>query len=326
MAQPATIEVAQPTRPRLQLVDLWRGAALLAMVVYHFAWDLSYYELIAADLTTHPFWVTLQRSILSSFLLLVGIGLVLAHRNGVRWPSFWRRFAAIAAAALAVTAGTFWMFPDYFVYFGILHAIALFSLLALPFLRLRPVLVLAAAAAFMLPPLLWSSPDFAARPLAWIGLWSVLPETTDIVPVLPWFGVVLIGVAGARMALATPLAARLAQWRPPGPLSRLLIGAGRKSLLVYLVHQPLLLGALALYLQLAPTALQPEVLSRRQTFVRSCEATCAADHAAAYCTSYCGCALEQVEAADLWALLDRPGPERDAALAPLATLCSAMAE
>ncbi|HEY0917687.1 heparan-alpha-glucosaminide N-acetyltransferase, partial [Devosia sp.] len=221
MAQPANMAAAAP-RQRLHLVDLWRGGALLAMIVYHFAWDLSYYGLIATDLTTHPFWVTLQRSILSSFLLLVGIGLVLAHGRGMRWPAFWRRLAAIAAAALAVTAGTFWMFPDYFVYFGILHAIALFSLLALPFLRLPAAVVLAAAGLFLVPPLLWSAPQFAARPLAWIGFWSVLPETTDIVPLFPWFGVVLIGIAGARLALATPLAARLALWQPPGPVARLL--------------------------------------------------------------------------------------------------------
>ena len=59
---------------------------------------------------------------------------MLGHGGGIRWPAFWRRWAFLVVAALLTTAGTYWMFPDYFVFFGVLHAIALFSLMALPFL------------------------------------------------------------------------------------------------------------------------------------------------------------------------------------------------
>ena len=58
------------------------------------------------------------------------------HRGGLRWSAFLRRLAVIAGAALAITVATLFAFPDQFIYFGILHAIALFSVLALPFLRL----------------------------------------------------------------------------------------------------------------------------------------------------------------------------------------------
>lgn len=326
MAKPSMTEAAPPRRPRLRLVDLARGIAIAAMVVYHFAWDLSYYGLIATDVTTDLPWVAFQRSILSSFLLLVGISLVLGHGGGIRWGAFWRRLGVIVAAALAVTAGTYWMFPDYFVYFGILHAIALFSLMGLPFLRLRPALVLAAAAVFIVPHFLWSSPEFSARPLAWIGFWSRLPDTTDIVPIFPWFGVVLAGIALARVAISTRMMPYLARWQLDGPVSRGLIFAGRWSLLIYLLHQPILLGGLTLATQLNPPVLQPEVLSREQNFLRSCKASCGADKAASYCEAYCGCALDQVDQDNLWDLLDRASAERDAALGPIARLCSALAE
>jgi len=327
MARPMDSEEAPPTRPRLELVDAARGVAILAMVVYHLAWDLSYYRLISTDVTTHPAWVLFQRSILSSFLVLVGVSLVLAHGKSMRWPGFWRRMAVLVAAALAVTAGTYWMFPDYFVYFGILHAIALFSLLALPFLRLAPILVLAGAALFVVPALFLSSPLFNTRPLAWIGFWSSQPETTDIVPIFPWFGMALLGVAGARLIPALPLAARIGGWRARGKLSRGLIVAGRWSLLIYLLHQPILLGAITLLSQVQPPVLQPEVLSRAESFVRSCRQTCAENgRTAPYCESYCACALEQVETANLWDLVERPGAAQDEAIASVTRLCAAMAD
>jgi uncharacterized membrane protein len=326
MARPKPIETAAPARPRLALVDALRGVAILAMMVYHFAWDLSYYRLITTDVTIDPAWVLLQRSILSSFLALVGISLVLGHRNGVRWPRFWRRLAVIAAAALAVTLGTWWMFPQYFVFFGILHAIALFSVLALPFLRAPLWLVLLAAAVFLMPPLLLSAPVMSTRPLAWIGFWTTLPETTDIVPIFPWFAVVLLGIALARMALASPLARRLAAWEIRGPISRGLVLCGRWSLLIYLLHQPILLGGIMLATQLQSPVLQPEVLSREEDFARSCRSTCAqGGGTASYCEAYCVCALEQVESSGLWDLIERPGAQQDEAVAGITRLCSAMA-
>ena len=243
------------------------------MIVYHFGWDLSYYGYLATDVTTDLGWVLLQRTILSSFLSLVGVGLVLGHGSGIRWPAFWRRFGILAAAALAVTLGTWWMFPDYFVYFGILHAIAAFSLAALPFLRLRLWVLLAVAALFLLAPQLFGSPQFGARHLAWIGFWTVLPDTTDIVPFFPWFAVVLLGMAGTRLLLASPAAGPVAAWPARGRLLRALVWCGRHSLLIYLLHQPLLLGLLAAVSTVLPPA--PAPLQRDADFIGSCEAGCA---------------------------------------------------
>lgn len=327
MAIPDPSATALPGKPRLVLIDAYRGVAILAMVVYHFAWDLSYYRFIATDVTTDPAWMLLQRSILSSFLVLVGISLVLGHGNGVRWPAFWRRLGIIVAAALAVTAGTYWMFPEYFVFFGILHAIALFSLLALPFLRLKPWIVVLAAAFFLVPPLFFSVPLFNAKPLAWIGLWTTVPETTDIVPIFPWFGVVLLGIAGTKLALSSQLAARLSRWQVRGPISRGLVLCSRWSLLIYLLHQPILLSGIMLFSQMQAPVLQPEVLSRAESFVQNCTSSCSeSGGTAAYCEAYCACALEQVESTNLWELIERPGREQDEAVASITRLCAAMAD
>ena len=241
-------KVFAPPR-RLAPIDALRGAAILAMIAYHVGWDLFFLGLIATDVTSDPAWVAFQRGIVTSFLLLVGAGLVLAHGKGVRWSAFGRRLAVIAGAALLVTLGTFFVFPDYFVFFGILHAIALFSLLALPFAGAPLPVVAAAARLFLLPPAFLPHTAFTEKWLGWIGFWPVPPMTTDIVPIFPWFGVVLLGIAAMRLILSSPWRGALEAARLDGPVGRTLRLAGRWSLVIYLVHQPLIYGGLSLLAQ-----------------------------------------------------------------------------
>ena len=78
----------------------------------------------------------------------------------------------------------------------------------------------------------------------WLGLMTYKPPTEDYVPLIPWFGVFLLGtVLGNRLWLRES-APSLTQWRSTQPLVQLLSLAGRHSLLVYMLHQPLLLGML----------------------------------------------------------------------------------
>jgi uncharacterized membrane protein len=284
-------------RARVALVDAARGVAILAMVAYHVGWDLWYLGFIGGDITVEPGWVLFQRAIVSSFLGLVGVGLALAHADGIRWRPFWRRFALILGAALLTTLGTFLVFPDYFVYFGVLHAIALFSLLGLAFVRWPGwAVLLAGSAVIALAALVPPHPVMMQRPLSWIGFWPLPPPTTDIVPVFPWFGVVLLGLGAALVLRRTALWPALARPRLDHLPGRVLRGLGRWSLLVYLVHQPLLFGGLSLLTAPSP----PDDVA----FVRSCESACTGD--AAFCARYCLCALEEVEKGNLWSAVNAP--------------------
>ena len=319
--------IPRPARSRYQLFDVARGVAILAMVVFHVAWDLYYFGFSPVDVTTDPPWVIFQKTILTGFLLLVGGGLVLGHGSGIRWRAFWRRFGILIVAALLVTAGTYWMFPEYFVFFGVLHAIALFSLMALPFLRLSGWQVMLAGVALVLVSFTYTDPVFTERSLAWIGFWPISPPTSDVVPIFPWFGVVLIGMGGMQLLLASPLAARLGAFESREPVLHGLAFLGRWSLPFYVLHQPVIIGILWALLQLQSPVLMPPVESSEAVgFTTSCEQSCVgAGGAAGQCTRYCSCALDQIESGNLWDAVNAAGrsPEQQVRIEALTKLCRA---
>ena len=291
---------------RIPALDMARGGALLAMVIYHAAWDLSFLGLIEADIRDNAGWILFARAIAASFLALVGIGLVLAHASGplaAGWNSkaYLKRLGLIAGAALLVTGGTYAPMPDNFIFFGILHAIAVSSVLALPFLRLPSWLViLFAGAAFALPSVI-ALEALSAPWLVWLGLGTRTTFPNDFVPIFPWFGCVLAGIALAKIIDFT----RFAGPTPNSPPMRLLGLAGRNSLLIYLLHQPLLYGVLSL----AAMAAAPKGDREAQGFLSSCQSQCrAAGGEAALCIRVCTCAVGSLKAEGLWAavLSDKP--------------------
>ena len=231
-------------RRRVPAVDMARGTALAAMVVYHFSWDLDFYGLADIAVTSATGWIAFARMIAGSFLALVGVSLMLAARGGINWRGYLKRLAQVVAAAAAITVATWFAFPATFIFFGILHAIALFSVLALAFLRLPAVLTLIGAALAFAAPSLISAPIFDRPWLLWTGLGTFFPPSNDYVPLFPWFGATLAGLALAQMAEGIGFWDRLAGWRPDTALARLASFAGRHSLVVYLVHQPVLLALL----------------------------------------------------------------------------------
>lgn len=310
-----SLDPAPAARPRYKLIDAARGVAILAMVVFHFAWDLYFLGFIDLDISTDPFWTALQKAIVSSFLLLTGVSLWLGHGRGIRWRKFWRREAVLVGAAVAVSIGTWLAFGDYFAFFGVLHAIALVSLIGLAFLGLPAVVTGAVGVVIIVLPLLFTDPIMRERGLAWIGFWPISPSTADIVPVFPWLGVTLIGLAVARAFDGRPF------WALPAP--GWLAWLGRWSLVIYLIHQPVLYGALY-----GLSSIMPAVSEERRAadFVENCRATqISAGIEALTAERYCGCALEQVETGNMWEMLLR---ERTAAeeleLQSMMGLCQAM--
>lgn len=234
-----TATATEARKPRIDGIDALRGGALCLMFIYHFCFDLRYYRVTAWDFEHDPFWLGFRGLIVTCFMVLVGVSLVLAERAGATPMLFWKRIGVIGACAIAASVGSFVVFPRTFIYFGILHCIATASVLARPFVR-RPAIALAVGGAVIVAGIFLSWPAFDARAWSWIGFTTHKPATEDYVPLVPWGGVVFVGIAIGHVLARTA-------FRPLAPLVRVprwLPWLGRHSLAVYMVHQPILLAAL----------------------------------------------------------------------------------
>lgn len=242
------VDVPFPQRPRYAALDVARGVAIVAMALYHLTWDLGpdFFAYTTIDAARDLWLVVAARLIAGTFLFIAGVSLVLAHRNGFRARSYFRRLAIIVAAALLVTLVTRLAVPDWYVRFGILHAIAAASMVGVLFIRAPVWLTLAAAAAAFAAPYFLASNSFNQAGWVWLGLSTYVPPMLDYVPLLPWIGPTLLGVALTRLVLQFGLDEKIGRWHPTSFVSRALIVMGRWSLPIYLVHQPLLLGLLYL--------------------------------------------------------------------------------
>ena len=215
------------------------------MAVFHFCFDLNHFGLWEPRqfFTRDPFWTTQRTVIVSLFLLCAGLGQAVALQHVRGWSfdrRFWRRWAQVAGCALLVSAGSALMFPASWISFGVLHGIAVMLVVARLAAPLRTGLWLLGAASLLLP-WLWRHPVFDSRWTNWVGLVTFKPVTEDYVPLLPWLGVVLWGLAAGQWLLRQR--PELLGGGLPAAL-RPLAALGRWSLSFYMLHQPALIGAI----------------------------------------------------------------------------------
>lgn len=210
----------KPTSSRRHDIDLVRGMGLVGMVVFHAAFDLSFLGLVSIDVWQGG-WSLLARMVQIIFMVTTGMTLALSYqRGGVR--KVVRHAVVLAGWAFFVTMITGFLFKERAIFFGVLHFYTVAMMLALPLLRLGKWCSPIGIVLLIVTPLLPS-----------LGIFPASFQPLDYFPLLPWMGIFLQGVALADFPL------------PPLPFRvKALEVLGRRSLLIYLVHQPVLLGLL----------------------------------------------------------------------------------
>jgi uncharacterized membrane protein len=233
---------------RYQEIDLLRGIAILMMVVFHTLFDLNFFSVFPVEVA-NGFWRYFAFATATLFLLVAGISLTLSR---ARMPSpvsptqvikkFFLRGAGIFLLGLLVTLCTWIYLKEGFIVFGILHLIGISVMLSPLFFWLKkravPAGLFCIGIGYFIAPVhgpIWLLP-LGIHPASF---WSV-----DYEPLFPWFGCVLIGMGlgnylyrnGRRQFVVPDI---------PVIIIRPLAFLGRHSLVIYLIHQPIIILLLA---------------------------------------------------------------------------------
>ena len=246
-------------KERLVEIDVFRGIAILAMGCFHFLFDLVFFGGVRLDLYSlaSP-WFWLGRFAAVSFVGLAGVSLYLRfYRHGLNESGkklakdFLSRGIFIFGLGLLITVFTFVFFPRYTVWFGVLHLIGIAAILSIPLIKnpkaagVLGLLILVLGVGISLNAFSFPS---------WLPIFPFSFSTFDYFPLFPWLGVFWLGIGIGNFLYqkTKPRFWKLIPSDPDNLFTRILAWLGRHSLLVYFVHQPILVAILALALGVKP--------------------------------------------------------------------------
>ena len=222
---------------RAPYLDALRGMAVLWMIIFHGAYDLRMFNYVTWNFS-EGFWYGFPRFIAFTFLFCVGLSLNYGHTPRPNWQAMKKRSLKLFLAALGVSVGTYFVFPNQWIFFGTLHCILVGSLLGVLVVNHR-------ALAWMLLILILIGQYLLHFDIKWVS--SIIQKPSmDFIPIYPWFWAILLGIVGGPYLSRIPL---LNEMKSNAFLDYL----GRHSLKIYLIHQPVLFGLIWLYSQFRST-------------------------------------------------------------------------
>lgn len=244
-----TVTLNQPSikqTHRLPFIDWLRGVSILLMVIYHFCYDLDLFGYIVTTFGKGP-WIPFRYVIVIGFLTLVGVSLVIVHQRRVNWKSLNKRTLQLFIACIFVSGSGYFIAANKITIFGILQFILVASWLALPIIN-KPKLALIVGIAIFIIGHSVTFPVFNSIWLHWIGMAETKRAALDFVPLFPWLGAVFVGVFLGHWFMSEKgrkLGAFTFNNHPNAVLRKInqtIEKMGQNSLVIYLVHQPIMFG------------------------------------------------------------------------------------
>ena len=249
--------IHKPSSQRFVEIDVLRGLAIFLMVFGHILWDLYYFGFIPLN---SSIYAALQSFVPQLFFILVGVSLIVSRKRietktteeeNKYYKRLFVRGLRIFSLGMILTTCSLIVMPGIPVFFGVLHCIGLSIVLSIPFLKYRNYTLSVGLL------ILFASLIFAQNPIGnptlfhlIIGMHqsNVWAYTVDYFPLAPWFGIVLLGMAvgdwlycGDKRRFRMP---DISRYKPV----KLFQWAGQHSLVIYLLHQPIIAGTLTLFM------------------------------------------------------------------------------
>lgn len=236
-------------------IDLLRGIAIIMMIVFHFLYDINYFNIYKINLYSGYFLIYVYM-IGTFFFLLIGISLTLSYNKAKKTLTkkelqlkYLYRGLKIFGLGLLITLITWRFLNEGYVIFGVLHCIGLSIILGYLFINFRYFnLIFGFVLIFI--GLILKNFTFNFQWLIWLGFKPTLFYTLDYFPLLPWFGVILIGIFLGNILY--PKHSRIFKLIDLSELKiiRLFGYLGQNALIIYFIHQPILLSLIYLYLMI----------------------------------------------------------------------------
>lgn len=230
------MKIDEIRQPRLFALDALRVFAIVMMIVYHFIYDLKYFGYVDWNTPNGQSFRYWRTAIVFGFVFAMGLSMGIAHGRERKLRAFSIRLTQILSCALLITAVSVFMFPESWIYFGILHFMGLASLLTFTLVG-KPRIAMGIGFAILVS--FWMGWVPYGWPFTHIP--NRLSYTEDFVSPFPWLGVALIGLSlGEQLTKNQFVTARLSDWKIGGVFGEIVSFAGKRSLSIYMLHQPAL--------------------------------------------------------------------------------------
>jgi uncharacterized membrane protein len=237
---------------RLWEIDLLRGIAVILMICFHVLYDLRHFSIINMGFFS-SYMIYLAIFIASIFTVLVGISLTISYSKAQQklskkeiWLKFIRRGVTVFLLGMIITVLSWIYIPKQFIIFGILHCIGISIILSIPFLR-NKIINLIIGFLLIITGLFLKEFNFDFNWLIPLGFTPYNFATVDYFPLLPWFGVILIGIAVGNLIYPNAKRRYHISDLSDNLITKSLCFIGRNSLIIYFLHQPIILSIIFLF-------------------------------------------------------------------------------